>query len=56
MIVENIISFLNNRDWYVSGENQNFIEMSAPDVFNLPQNFRIHIPKIINKSDSEKIS
>lgn len=54
MIIEKIIAFLSNRAWQVSGETETFIEMSPPKAINLPDEFRLHIPKQINKVDSDR--
>jgi hypothetical protein len=52
MINDNIISFLTNRDWQISSQNHQFIELFPPAQFNLPENFRLHIPTILDKIDS----
>lgn len=53
MINNNIISFLVNREWTVSTTNDVFIELNPPDYFKLPQSFKIHVPRRIDKSDSK---
>lgn len=53
MITDKIISFLINRSWEKSGSTDSFISLKPPLSFNLDNNFRLHIPLQINKSDSE---
>jgi hypothetical protein len=54
MIIDKIISFLLNRAWQVSEETDMFISMFPPEEFNLQNDFRLHIPRQINKIDSER--
>ncbi|MCW3076115.1 MAG: hypothetical protein JWO32_724 [Bacteroidetes bacterium] len=53
MITEKIILFLVNREWAVVSENQNFLEVKPPAAFGLADDFRIHVPKAIDKNDSQ---
>lgn len=43
---------MTNRAWLVTGEKGDFYELTAPADLNLPEQYRLHIPKSINKSDS----
>ena len=52
MINDNIISFLTNRAWNISGQNNQFMELVPPTEFSLPENFRLHIPRVLDKVDS----
>ncbi|WP_438423208.1 hypothetical protein [Aquimarina macrocephali] len=52
MINENIISFLINRDWQVFNENSSFIELSPPEEFQLKDEFKLHVPKNLDKVDT----
>lgn len=54
MITEKIISFLINRTWQVSEETEAFISLRPPMEFHLNDDFRLHIPRQINKIDSER--
>lgn len=54
MLTDNIISFLVNRLWYISEETDRFVALRPPEVFNVNDDFRIHIPKQTNKVDSER--
>lgn len=54
MITEKIISFLKNRAWNVSNETDTFISLLPPAEFHLNDDFRLHIPRQINKIDSER--
>lgn len=53
MITDNIITFLTHRSWQISNDNGQFIELSPPGDFQLPQDFRIYVPKAIDKNDSK---
>jgi len=53
MITERIIAFLLNRSWQIAGEKGNFIEVVPPVDLNLPDDFRLHIPLTIGKTDSK---
>lgn len=54
MISEKIITFLVNRAWQVAEENNNFIALRPPEVFNVNNDFRIHIPRQLDRIDSER--
>lgn len=54
MIIDKIISFLINRTWQVSEETEVFISLRPPIEFHLNDDFRLHIPRQINKIDSER--
>lgn len=54
MISEKIITFLVNRAWQVAEETNNFIALRPPEVFNVNNDFRIHIPKQLDRIDSER--
>lgn len=54
MITDKILSFLINRTWQVSEETEAFISLRPPIEFHLNDDFRLHIPKQINKIDSER--
>lgn len=54
MIVERIISFLVNRTWIVSNETDKFFELQPPIQFQLPNEFRLHIPKSLDSVDSNR--
>lgn len=53
MIINNIISFLTNRNWDISKTSEQFIELQPPAAFNLPEEFKVYIPTTTNKSDSD---
>jgi hypothetical protein len=54
MIVDKIISFLINRTWQVSEETEAFFYLRPPAEFYLNDDFRLHVPRQINKIDSER--
>lgn len=54
MITDKITSFLTNRNWSISGETNNFISLRPPDNFEIDEDFRIHLPRQIDKSDSDR--
>lgn len=54
MISEKIITFIVNRAWQVAEETNNFIALRPPEVFNVNNDFRIHIPRQSDKIDSER--
>ncbi len=53
-MTEKIIQFLLNRAWFVSNETEKFVELTPPYFFNLPNDFRLHIPRQDNKIDSDR--
>jgi hypothetical protein len=53
VIIDKIIAFLTNRAWQVTGEKGDFLELSAPPELNLPEQYRLHVPQTINKSDTD---
>lgn len=54
MITDKILAFLINRTWQISGETETFISLRPPNEFNLNDEFKLHIPRQINKIDSER--
>jgi len=54
MIINKIISFLINRKWQVSEETEAFFSLRSPVEFHLNDDFRLHIPRQINKIDSDR--
>jgi len=54
MLIERIISFLINRTWQISNETETFVELLPPQAFNLPTEFRLHIPRQEDRIDSER--
>jgi hypothetical protein len=51
MLNEKIIAFLINRGWIQTGHSAKFIELRAPQQFNIDEAFRINVPVELNKSD-----
>lgn len=54
MITERIVSFLINRAWHISSQSEAFISLIPPPIFNINDDFRLHIPRQFNKVDSER--
>ena len=54
MITQKILVFLTNRTWQVSQETDTFISLRPPLEFHLDDDFRLHIPRQVNKIDSER--
>jgi hypothetical protein len=54
MITDKILAFLINRTWQVSEESQTFISLRPPNEFHLNDEFRLHIPRQIDKIDSQR--
>lgn len=52
MIIDNIISFLVNRAWTVSNETPKFIELRPPANIDIQDDFRIYVPRDLEKSDA----
>lgn len=54
MITEKIISFLTNRTWQLSDQTDTFISLMPPAEFHLNDDFRLHIPRQIDRIDSDR--
>lgn len=54
MINDNIILFLTNRAWTIEGEDRNFIGIRPPKEFQLPNDYILYIPKILDRIDSKE--
>lgn len=54
MITDKILAFLSNRNWQFSEQTDTFTTMSPPLSFQLNDDFKLYIPRQVNKIDSER--
>lgn len=53
-MIDNIITFLLSRGWDIVNKTQKFIELLPPKEFEINEDFRLHVPVDIDRSDADK--
>jgi hypothetical protein len=54
MVTDRIIAYLTNRGWQIARDENQFVYLSAPEEFGLPQEYSIIVPKAPNHSDFKR--
>jgi hypothetical protein len=54
MVTERIISYLTQRGWQISKDEPQFVYLSAPQEFGLPDDYSLYIPKTDDQMDFKR--